>query len=607
MNFFDVVFPLNIGPLTYKRPSGYDRPVMPGVAVRAEVKKTLRYGIVLREAQGVPHGPVKEIAEVLHARPLYSKALLDLISWMAEYYLTPEGVVLKSIIPKEVFEKAGRYTASASVIKGRRVINHAPAESGDTGILCRVRESVSQGQYRTYLLHAPTVRYEISSLMEIIEGMHNVIILAPEISILEKVSAVLPEIVGDRLAVLHGQLSKVRRRNAVHNIMSGEADIVLGTRPAVFAPLKSVSLVIVLQEHNRSYKNLEGLRYQARDVAVMRGYLEKAVVVLSSATPSMESFYNTLKSKYVLLRPDMEVRRPKIEVINMKTARKETPYLSKRSLQAADSCIRNGKSVLFFINRKGYSLIQCSECNDIPSCPKCRVPLIYHKDRVVLKCHCCNYTSRAPQNCEKCKSPKLEMVGAGTQRIASDLKKHLAIEPLRFDEDALRENPGLRGFSGDAQGENIIVGTKAFTGRLRSKEAYDLCVFLNPDVGLHLPDFRSAEILFQEIFGMSELIDPEGAIIVQTRMPENSVYKNIKTYSFDGFFEGELSARKALMYPPFSRMTKMLISSEKDISKMLLKALAFHDDEVEVIGPLALSGKGRYEWKIVLKSGEREK
>jgi primosomal protein N' (replication factor Y) len=604
MDLFDVVFPLNIGPLTYKRPSGYSGTLAPGMLVRAEVKRTLQHGVILSEAPSYTGHDVKEIVDVADDGPLYSGQLLKLLTWMADYYMAPEGLALKSMLPKEIFAKSRPIRCGEPAIGGDNSPWTPPAI--DTDILSSVRASISRGQYRTYLLQVQSVRHEISFLLEAMKDTKNIIILAPEISIIEEVAEIIRDIAGERLVVLHGQLSSGRKRFAFAKILSGRADIVLGTRPAVFAPLKSLSLVAVLQEHNRAYKNLEGLRYHARDVAVMRGYLEKVPVLLTSSTPSVESFYNTVKGKYVLLRPDTQVRRPTIEIVNMKTAKKTTPSISKRAFDAAATRLRSGASVLFLINRKGYSMIQCSECDEIPSCPECKLPLIYHKNGPSLKCHYCNYESRAPDFCMKCHSSNLEMVGAGTQRIAAELKKLLGAEPLRFDKDALRDSSDLRALS-DLHGERIIVGTKAIKARLRSGGAYDLCVFLNPDLGLHLPDFRSSEALFQEIFGMAEFIRPDGLIILQTRMPGSSVYKFGRRYSYDGFFADELSVRRSLAYPPFSRLIEITVSSKKDISGMIAKATVFSDGEVEVMGPSSSSRKGTYIWKILMKSRAREK
>jgi primosomal protein N' (replication factor Y) len=607
MDFFDVVFPLNIGPLTYSWPSDRGK-LHPGMIVRAEVRKSLQYGIVLGNAAAKLSGPLKEIADVVLDRPLMSDSLLRLLKWMAGYYLAPEGAVLKSMAFMDYFEEAKRKRAVRPEPEGRKkyaLSPELPPVSQDT--IFPVRASLSRNEYGTYLLHAPTLRHEISSLLGIINGTRNIIVLVPEITHIELLLPVLTEFARDRLTVLHGRLSKGQRRNALHRILAGDSDIVLGTRIAVFAPLQAVSLLSVLQEHNQSYKNLEGVRYHARDVAVMRGYLGKSTVVLSSTAPSIESSHNTAKAKYTLLTPDGHAGRPRVEVINMKTSKKTTPSLSRRSVQAASAALKNRESVLFFINRKGYSLIECAECNTVIACPDCGIPLIYHKDKMALKCHYCAHTSRVPETCAKCRSTRLETVGAGTQRIAADLKKYLDREPLRLDSDAFRDDPELRGRAALLQGAEVIVGTKAVSGKLPVEGAYGLCVFLNPDIGLHLPDFRSSELLFQEIIAISEYVKPDGLIIIQTKMPEHHVFRFIRGYHFKEFFASELSLRKSLAYPPFSRIIVLSVTSRTDLTGEVLNALTPSDDKVETIGPLQTVKKGTSAWKVLLKSTDRER
>ncbi len=607
MDFFDVIFPLNIGPLTYRWPSAQGK-VSPGMMVKAEVKTSARYGIVLGKAVRQPEGHIKEIAEVSSGKAVASDSFLRLLKWMAEYYLVPEGAVLKTAALIEYCRPAkARKRRGKEQEESPQILERLSLPPVSPGIISPIRESLAKKEYRTYLLHAPTISYEISSLLSAMQGIRNIIILVPEIGHIELLLPALTESYGERLAVLHGKLSKSLRRSAIHRILSGDADIVLGTRIAVTAPLRSVSLVAVLQEQNRSYKNLEGVRYHARDVAVMRGYIEKSTVLLSSTVPSMESFYNAEKTKYRLLSADGEVRRPRMEVINMKTTGKATPYISRRSLQAAASAVRNREGVLFLINRKGYSLIQCADCSAVFTCPECKIPLIYHKNRMALRCHYCNYASQAPDTCKNCGSSKLETIGAGTQRIAADIRRHLDIEPLRIDRDTLREEPGLKGLPGIAGGAAIIVGTKAVIGQLRPGEGYRLCVFLNPDISLHVPDFRSSELLFQELVGMSEYVKPDGLIIIQTKMPENHVFRCLQGYHFREFYLEELTMRRSLAYPPFSRVIVITLSSRLDISRALMNAFPQTDDKIECIGPLPLPGKGIHSWKVILKSASKER
>ncbi|HXX54336.1 MAG TPA: helicase-related protein, partial [Thermodesulfovibrionales bacterium] len=272
MDFFDVIFPLNIGPLTYRAPAGYPGPVTPGMLVQAEIKGSMHHGVIRGKSIHIPRGSVKEIHEVVLDRPLFTSPVMDLIQWMAEYYLASEGRVLKSMLPKELM-KTAKPREGVSAFE-RSPLTDPVTLATDPQVVFALKESISRNEYRTYLLNVPSFSHEISYLLPTINHAKRCIILVPELSHIEEVSPYLRELAGRRLTILHGRLPRSQRQIAFERILSGDSDVVLGTRLAVFAPLKSPSLIAVLQEHNRSYKNLEGLRYHARDVAVMRGYLE---------------------------------------------------------------------------------------------------------------------------------------------------------------------------------------------------------------------------------------------------------------------------------------------------------------------------------------------
>lgn len=608
MDLFDVVFPLSIGPLTYRRPAGHKGPILPGTPVRAEIKRSMKYGIVLGKAAHCPAGPIKEIAEIVLDRPLINDPLLRLVKWMAEYYLVSEGVVLKAMPLMEYFEKPKRPRKSVREMESPEsppVVPQLPA--APPVLVSGFCESLAAKEYKTFLFHAPSFFHEIALLLDVMKGARNIIVLVPEMTHIEVLSPILKEVCKHRLAVLHGHLSGKRRKDAVDSILSGQADVVLGTRIAVCAPLHSVSLIAVLQEHNRAFKNLEGVRFHARDVAVMRGYLERSTVVLSSPSPSLESFYNTVKGKYSLIKPPEQFPRPRIEVINMKTAKKVTRYLSQRAVQAASLSIKSGESTLFFINRKGYSLIQCAECDTVETCPECKIPLILHKSKALLKCHYCGYTAKTPERCGKCRSARLETVGAGTQRIEADIRKHFHVEPLRFDTDALRENPALKELAGLLRKNETIVGTRAVSGKLCRSDALKLCIFLNPDLSLHVPDFRSSEILFQEIIGISENVKPQGLLLIQSRMPENYLFRCVRNYNFEDFFREELAMRRSLSYPPFSRIVVVTVSSKEEQRDAIGDCLSQPDERIEVVGPIETARKGIRTWKVLLKSQSKER
>ena len=599
--FVDVLFPLNIGPLTYR----HNSPLRPGTLVKAEIRKNLRYGLVIGRSDLPPASPyVKEIACIVLDEPVFTDRMLALLEWLSDYYVASRGLALKSMLPMDVFDKR-RLTRKASKVSPKG--NPFPDVQADGNIVSVIKESVvRKSGYRTYLLCEPSIQHELAHLAGIAKGLGGVIVLAPETSYAKRVFPVLKELFGERLVFLHGGLSRSGKRDAFMRMISGDADIVLGTRTAAFAPLRSVSLIFVLQEHNRSYKNPEGLRYHGRDVAVMRGYIEKVPVVLSSISPSVESFYNSLIGKYRLFQPAIKATRPRVEIINMKTSRKLTRDLSRRVVDAAALCLKKNDNILFLVNRRGYSLIRCSECHYIERCPVCGIPLVYHQSRKLLKCHYCGHTYGVSDTCRICNGPGLEMVGAGVEKIAHEIQKHFAVDPMTFDSESVKGDAFLETLadSGEKSGTKtpLLVGTSIVIRRSAHRPAFGTCAFLNPDMYLQLPDFRSAETLFQDLIAVSENVDPAGALLVQTRMPENHVLKNIKKYDLKGFYADELSTRKELSYPPFSRLALLTFISKPDISEKISAVIRDTVRNVEAVGPVRLRKKDKNMWRILLKS-----
>lgn len=304
MEFADVIFPLNLGPLTYKVSEGLKDAVCPGALVIAEIKKNPTRGIVLGPPLNPPEekirGKIKEIKEVLGGEAVLSAPMMKLIGWMAEYYFTSEGSVLKGILPGE-FWQLKSYGAPEHRSAPPEVQEHAGEQGATERGISAVRENLKKKYYKTFLLHASSTAQELSFLLEAMQGMRNVIVICPEHSELKHAEEAIRPHVGDRLTVYTGNMTKKKRREALEGIIAGQSDIVLGNRSAVFAPLKEVSLIAVLREENISYKEERGVKYNARDMAVMRGYLEGATVVLSSIFPSVESYHNAALGKYSLI------------------------------------------------------------------------------------------------------------------------------------------------------------------------------------------------------------------------------------------------------------------------------------------------------------------
>jgi len=659
MEFFDVLFPINLNPLTYRCPDTLSDTVEPGMIVSAPLKNRTAKGVIVGKSLMIPHGNVRDIQKVYGDAPVLSNNMINLLRWMSEYYLSEQGFVLKNMLPKEAFKKVKqRKTLTRGVTKGLKgaeedhplnIINV------NNNIVSATIDSIHKNAYRTFLLHAPSSVYEYSFLIKMLSGIENVILLVPEIAFIKNLLPLLKERFGERVCLFHSGLSSGKRSEAIERILSCCSDMVLGTRSAVFAPLKKVSFIVVLHEHSCSYKQEGGLCYSGRDIAVKRGYFERATVLLSSVCPSIESLYNCRTGKYTLLKPSDDVKKPGIRIVDMRYEKLLKPYLSKTVIDASARYIKNDKKVMFVINRRGYStLLQCMDCNYVEGCPYCGIPLVLHKTDTanghglrVLKCHYCGYITRVPDSCGRCKGYNMRLLGAGTQRVQEDIEGLIGTKTLRIDSDRTRKKSEIEDLIGASlRGDfKIIVGTKLMTRRLgpesgSGSRGFSMAAVLKTDLFLNLPDFRSAEKAYQEILFIVDKIEPHGEIFIQTRMPQNYLFKYLKNYDYSSFVKEELHRRRVLMYPPYSRLLLIKFISKRDIFvelteiiKKTKKIIPAHppsipplprgdtgglkreggnnkmkrmDDKVEIIGPdVKKNISGKYELKLLLKSPVR--
>lgn len=582
MESFDILFPLNIPPLTYNVPEDLEGLVNPGQFVKAYIKNTERVGLVIGRSsvQGI-----RPINCLCASEPIISEPLLKLIEWMSDYYIINKGLVFKTMYSIGFFEAVSNLSAKEGLGEDLPV-------------------QQNKGRYQTILFHIPSFEEEISFLSDLSEKKRNIIILGPERSHIERVAEKIGSHLGERLCLLHGDLSKREKRQVFSRIISGQADIVLGTRIAIFSPIKNVSTIIILREEDSSYKNIQGMKFHGRDVAVMRGYLEKADVMLTSAAPSAESYYNAIKGKYKFVRYGGKIKGQRVEIIDMNRHPKASQYMSKRVIEIVKTSLRSGGRTLFLINRKGYSLIRCKDCNYIEGCKTCNIPLVYHKDRGQLLCHYCGRSFQLKELCPVCGGATLESVGAGIQRIEAEIERHLCINPLRLEKGIKIKD--LKTFEGIKNG--IVIVSTGIIKQLLPERFFDACIFINPDIQLQFPDFRSGERLFQGLFNMRDWVRPDGFILIQTRFPENHIFRAFRKRSIDEFYDVELSMRKSLLYPPFSRFARVLITAEREDLKILkerqnstirglIYSSQFHESDIN----------GLSSWRLILKSPSKKR
>ena len=425
------------------------------------------------------------------------------------------------------------------------------------------------GEFKVALLHGVTGSGKTELYLRLADRVRRsgrqVLLMVPEIALTPSVAALFRGAFGNRVAIQHSALSDGERHDQWHRIRRGEVDVVVGTRSAVFAPLDPLGLVIVDEEHDSSYKQEETPRYHGRDVAIMRASRERALVVLGSATPSMESYQNAVAGKYARITLEKRVLdRPlaAVRLVNMRTeyADEGPDIVISRDLAAAiEQRLARREQVLVLLNRRGYSTaVFCRQCGDTFECPNCSVSLTVHRarDGWRARCHYCNYSVTVPNACRKCAAPYLEHAGFGTERIEEQLRERFPDARIgRVDRDSVRRKGALTSILSRfaARELDILVGTQMIA-KGHDFPAVTLVGVISADVGLGLADFRASERTFQlltQVAGRAGRGERTGEAIVQTLYPEHYSIQLACRQNYPEFFEREVVYRRGMRYPPF--------------------------------------------------------
>ncbi len=607
VQYVDIIFPVNLRPLTYKCPEHFSGQVKAGMIVSAPLRNITSKGVILSVNAAAPSGLIKEFSSIESDSPVFGKGMLKLLSWMSDYYITTEGSILQQMAPKELFTKTGARHRAYSLQRPKFKLLDVSGE--DTS---PIAGAAAEERYRAFLLRAPSTNYEYSFTAALLRtaNLRNVVVVFPEVSQAETFYNTVKDSLGNRACLLHGEVSRGRRSNSLEGILSGKHDIVIGTRAALFAPLKTVSLIAVLREESGSYKLEEGIRYNIRDVAVMRGFLEKCAVLLSSVAPSVDSSFNALTRKYFEVKPSLQAERPRITIIDMRYAKKIRPGISKGVFDAVRSKLKAEKKIMLVSNRRGYStLLLCADCGHEERCDICNIPLVMHRDGKVIKCHYCGKVRPIPDSCGRCGGRNIELLGAGTQRIQEEVEELFKVETLRLDSDEVTKKSDAVKLLGSisADSASVLIGTKMVTKRISPSEKFRLAVVLNVDAYLNFPDFRASEKGYRELAAVIDLVEPGGEVIFQTRLPQSSLLRGLKTGDYDSFVKEELAARKELAYPPYSKLLKITVSGNSRIIDTLAGKIRDMERGIEVLGPATSKNKkGKEETSFFLKSVSRK-
>jgi primosomal protein N' (replication factor Y) len=497
------------------------------------------------------------------------------------------------------------------------------------------------GGFHPFLLHGVTgsgkTAVYLAAMQQALERGLASILLVPEIGLTPQTAGLLDRAFGQRVALLHSALTPEERSEQWRRIRRGEAPIVVGTRSAIFAPAPNLGLILVDEEHDNSYKQEETPRYNGRDVAVMRAKLEGAVVVLGSATPSLESWQNSAQGKYARIElRDRVMHRPlpEVELVDMRREFQETgqdQLFSRSLIEQTQAALERGEQALILLNRRGYSFaVICRACGEKLECRNCAIALTHHKPAAEdglaregqrLECHYCGYKRTVPARCPKCDSEHLYYLGAGSQQGEERLAEIFPGARIgRMDRDTVRGRHDLerllaRLHSGEI---NLLVGTQMIA-KGHDIHGITLVGVVGCDHALSMPDFRAAERVFQlitQVSGRAGRGELPGRVVVQTYYPDHYAIQAAMQHDYAAFAERELKYRRWMHYPPFGALANVLVQAEvledaagwaAALGKYLVQNQ--HGGAVRLLGPCTAPIariKGVYRFHLILKSGSRK-
>jgi len=538
----------------------------------------------------------------------------DLSEIMKKSGITSGSVL--SLLNKELIEitdeKVLRQSSGIfSEIKKEIILN-----SAQTGCVEKISEFIEHSQFRVFMLYGVTgsgkTEVYIRVAANTIAMGKQVIILVPEISLTPQLIFRFRSNFGNIIGVIHSRLSDGERLDTFHGIKEGKYKLVIGARSALFAPLINPGLIIVDEEHDSSYKQENSPRYNARDAAIMRAKINNIPVILGSATPSIESYFNAKKGKYILLElPERatKINMPEISIIDVTNkspfdkdkidndfildliTKSKVKFLSRELIFKIDDRLRKNENVILLQNRRGFhSYIECVDCGNVETCINCNITLTYHKSFNSLKCHYCGYMKPKIQRCSECMSTRIIEKGAGTEKVEEEIKELFPAAVVeRLDSDTITSRTKyesiLKNFYDNKI--DILIGTQLISKGIDFPNV-TLVGVINADIGLLNPDFRATEKTFQiltQVSGRSGRSEKKGEVLIQTSHPDYKVFAFVSKHNYQGYYESEIDLRKKAIYPPFCRFSLIEIRSrDKSFAESKIK---------EIFNFLTLYDKGK--------------
>jgi primosomal protein N' (replication factor Y) len=615
----------------YLAPAGAPLPP-PGSRVRVPFGRRERVGVVVDHVQTSALAPakLKPIREALDAHALLGEELLQSLRWAADYYHHPIGEVLSHALPALL--RAGRalgepdaHGAAAAAERAPREADTPPELTSDQlAVVSAIRAERAAG-FRAYLLHGVTGSGKTEVYLRLIAdelaAKRQTLLLVPEIGLTPQLVARLRARFGGELALLHSALTERERFDAWRSAFRGEARLVVGTRSAVFAPLPAAGLVIVDEEHDVSYKQQSGFKYSARDLAVVRARALGVPIVLASATPSLESFFNAEQGRYRKLTMPRRIGSagvPHLKIIDLKQ-HASRQALSTPLVASIGEHLAAGNQVLLFLNRRGFApALFCPECKDALQCARCDARLTVHARAGVLRCHHCGAERGLEWVCRTCGGERIA-VGAGTQRVDGELAALFPGARIgRLDRDATSRKGALASVLAEvASGRiDVLIGTQMLT-KGHDFPRVTLVGVLNADQGLFGTDPRSHERLAQTILqvsGRAGRADRPGEVVIQTHYPQHPLLRCLLAHDYAAFASLALQERREAGWPPYSHLAAwradavLRESAYALLNKVRAIASRAKTRDVEILGPAPQPmerKEGRYRAQLLFRSAQR--
>ncbi|MBI1953047.1 MAG: primosomal protein N' [Candidatus Omnitrophica bacterium] len=620
------------GTFDYRVPRAMAEKIFPGCRVWVPFRTRRLLGIVVGLPPSTQVRKLKEILEVLDPEPLLPKELIDLGRWVAGRYLSAFGATLPIFLP-------GPLRRGRSQMKSREkepsplALPNVPwaLNKEQQAALSPIREAIDQTRHEVFLLHGVTGSGKTEIYLQAIESVlrqgKSSIILVPEIALTPQATQRFQGRFGALVAVLHSRLLPSTRIREWERIRSGEARVVVGTRLAVFAPVKELGLLVVDEEQETSYKQEEAPRYHAREVAIERGRIARAPVVLGSATPSLESFHRASEGPFKLLRLTErieEVPMPQVEVVDMRQEESWSRHrgiFSHLLMDALDQTLKQRQQAILFLNRRGFAtFVQCRSCGRSIRCKTCQVSLTYHQSQRLLLCHYCHAKTPPPDLCPHCRKEYIRFQGVGTQRVESELARFFPQARIaRLDTDAARPRGSHAQILGAFQAHelDVLVGTQMVAKGLDIPRV-TLVGIVSADTALNLPDFRSAERTFQlltQVAGRAGRGSMPGRVVIQTHTPHHYAIQAARQHDYAAFYRQEIEIRRSLGLPPFARLVQVMIRAAQEAKAQAAAASVAADlkrrlpKRVGLLGPApcAIPKLRRfYRWQVLLKTAQEK-